>query len=614
MFVAMPYGTRMGSLDFMNPDSEVEIDFEHVWRSIISPAIPSSFEFMRAEDIQKPGPLDRIYLDWLFNAHVVVADLTFGNANVYYELGIRHSLSKRGTVLVAQEGSVFPFDVRNQKVIFYDFFGKNTIFKKKLRTSVLEAASHELDSPVHQILTGLFIKHYKPGDSPLLQIKQLKKKIAEQDQKIDELQITQAESRLLRKIEQNQKKSSALISIFHQIANLSVNSIEVFELLGKNLTKVGKFDESITVLKRARAIAPKDSDILRELGFAYRKKSKRHYNQAKKYFSEALSINDGDPELHGMLGGMLKRQGKYKEARKHYQRAYQLDKENLYGVVTMGAISAVLHNKSDAVNYYEEVLDLSLREISARVADHWTYFCRGEASVYFGNKELALQSFEKSLEFKPPTEDVRSAAESLEFLIEHGLQRTLAQNILDRILYPIIHGYNIDEDNQEGSTVQKASQTSTQETQNTKRKKLFISYAHNDSIWLKRVQTHMKALENEGAIIELWDDTRIKPGMNWSKEIQLALTEAKVALLLISADFLASDFITKNELPPLLIAAEEGGAKIIPLIIKPSRFKHHKLSRFQAINNPSKPLVKLPEAEQEEILVEMTEVIEEYID
>ncbi len=145
-----------------------------------------------------------------------------------------------------------------------------------------------------------------------------------------------------------------------------------------------------------------------------------------------------------------------------------------------------------------------------------------------------------------------------------------------------------------------------------RRDKVFVSYTHKDSDALERIQTHLKVLENEGISINLWEDTQIKSGMKWRKEIEKALEAAKVAILLVSTDFLASDFISKNELPPLLKAAENDGATILPLILKPCRFaKNKELSEFQTVNDPTKPLSKLTEAEQDEILLVLTDRIEE---
>jgi hypothetical protein len=144
-----------------------------------------------------------------------------------------------------------------------------------------------------------------------------------------------------------------------------------------------------------------------------------------------------------------------------------------------------------------------------------------------------------------------------------------------------------------------------------KRKDVFISYSHADKEYLDRLLVHLKPLEREG-LINSWDDTRIEAGQNWQDEIQKALNSAGIAILLVSADYLASDFIINNELPPLLEAAKERGTKIIPVIVKPSRFAQEKnLSRFQAINDPENPLIKMEEDEREELYVKVGEVIEQ---
>jgi hypothetical protein len=147
-----------------------------------------------------------------------------------------------------------------------------------------------------------------------------------------------------------------------------------------------------------------------------------------------------------------------------------------------------------------------------------------------------------------------------------------------------------------------------------KRDKVFVSYSHKDGDWLKRVQTHLQVLENLGISVNLWDDTKIKPGMKWRAEIEKALAAAKVAILLVSTDFLASEFIRTNELPPLLKAAENDGATILPLILEPCLFNSHKsLAEFQAVNSPTTPLSKLRKNKQQEILVALANRIAELV-
>ena len=144
-----------------------------------------------------------------------------------------------------------------------------------------------------------------------------------------------------------------------------------------------------------------------------------------------------------------------------------------------------------------------------------------------------------------------------------------------------------------------------------KGKKIFISYSHKDHSYVERLMVHLKPLEKQG-LIDPWVDTRLLAGDKWKKEIEKALKSAKVGILLISADFLASDFIIDNELPPILHDAEEAGTLIIPVILKPCRFtREENLREFQSINPPDEPLCLLDENDRELIYDSIAQRIED---
>lgn len=132
------------------------------------------------------------------------------------------------------------------------------------------------------------------------------------------------------------------------------------------------------------------------------------------------------------------------------------------------------------------------------------------------------------------------------------------------------------------------------------RTNVFISYSHRDKEALERLQVHLKPEMREGNV-DVWDDTRIEPGQRWREEIDEALTRAKIAVLLISADFLASDFIANNELPPLLAAAERDGLVILQVILSTCGINDHiELSAYQAVNDYKNPLDKQTLADRAE--------------
>jgi TIR domain len=97
---------------------------------------------------------------------------------------------------------------------------------------------------------------------------------------------------------------------------------------------------------------------------------------------------------------------------------------------------------------------------------------------------------------------------------------------------------------------------------------VFISYSHVDEKWKDRLVKQLRVLEIEGAL-EVWDDRRIAAGDDWLPEITREMERARVAVLLISADFLISKFIRGNEVPALLARRQTGGLRVIPVIVHP---------------------------------------------
>lgn len=122
---------------------------------------------------------------------------------------------------------------------------------------------------------------------------------------------------------------------------------------------------------------------------------------------------------------------------------------------------------------------------------------------------------------------------------------------------------------------------------------LFISYSHQDKSWLAKFTPHLQVLTDKGSL-NIWDDTMIRPGTKWRKEIEDALSVAKAALLLVTPEFLTSEFIKRYELPVLINAAEQRDLKIYWVAVEPSLYQLTCLSEVQAINDPDKPLASLP--------------------
>ena len=141
------------------------------------------------------------------------------------------------------------------------------------------------------------------------------------------------------------------------------------------------------------------------------------------------------------------------------------------------------------------------------------------------------------------------------------------------------------------------------------RDQVFISYSHEDTKWREDLEKSLKPYLRDGSI-KGWSDKQIIPGSQWFGEIQSALANSKVAVLLVTPDFLASDFIYEHELGPLLKEAEQGGVTILWVPIYPSAYKQTALEKYQAVINPNKPLASLSsKAKRDEAWVTICEEI-----
>jgi hypothetical protein len=121
---------------------------------------------------------------------------------------------------------------------------------------------------------------------------------------------------------------------------------------------------------------------------------------------------------------------------------------------------------------------------------------------------------------------------------------------------------------------------------------VFISYSHKDTKFVEELLAHLKPLLRTGTI-QAWSDKQIQPGTPWFDEIKRALASINVALLLVTKDFLASEFIHEHELGPILKEAKRGGITILWVLVRACSYKETPLKDYQAVIPPDKPLAEM---------------------
>ncbi len=97
--------------------------------------------------------------------------------------------------------------------------------------------------------------------------------------------------------------------------------------------------------------------------------------------------------------------------------------------------------------------------------------------------------------------------------------------------------------------------------------RIFVSYSHTDTKQKERLLKHLTPLE-AAADFDVWTDSRIKAGEKWLPAIEAALSGASVAILLITADFLGSDFVRQKEIPAMLGRREKEDLRLYPILAK----------------------------------------------
>jgi hypothetical protein len=136
-----------------------------------------------------------------------------------------------------------------------------------------------------------------------------------------------------------------------------------------------------------------------------------------------------------------------------------------------------------------------------------------------------------------------------------------------------------------------------------KRDKAFISYSHKDKKQFGEFKTMLAPAIRNG-IVEIWDDTRIMPGARWREDIEAALRSARIAVLLVSANFLDSEFIANNELPPLLSAAQKEGVTIFWIYLSSCLYEQTEIAAYQAAHDIARPLDSLKRSERLAVISE----------
>src|SRR6266702_3671187 len=119
--------------------------------------------------------------------------------------------------------------------------------------------------------------------------------------------------------------------------------------------------------------------------------------------------------------------------------------------------------------------------------------------------------------------------------------------------------------------------------------KLFLCHAHEDEPLLDKLKSHLSPLRRQG-LIQMWHDRDISAGTEWEQEISKHLNGAQIILLMVSPNFMDSDYCYGIEAKQAMERHERGEAQVIPIILRPCLWHDALFAKLQALPTDDKPI------------------------
>ncbi len=422
-FVIMPFGKKKGV------DGAI-YDFNAIYSQLIKPALEmAGFESFRADEEDTSGDILTDMFQELLLADLCIADMSIDNANVFYELGIRHAFRKRGIVHIQAGRSSMPFDVFNVRTIPYhitpegvpdpSFLEKDKAAISRVTHNTWASDVEAIQSPIFNLLDGLTEPNRRALQTPLAtgfwrEYNEWKERItvAQRQKRIGDILL------LTEEIRNPLIKEDAIAEAGLALKNLGRNELALtqyrkgLELNSKNLTfrreeafnlnRLGRVDEAITKIESLLIDFPRDTETVALLGRIYKE---MWYNSWKWIPERDLRLKTAFESYHWLLKSF-----------QTYLKGYRLDLDEFYpgiNALTLGTILITLadqfEDKSQPDPEIQEVrhlipemqgsLTFSLEtKAQNELADYWTLISLAELRLLVaGITQEVSRAYRKAL-------------------------------------------------------------------------------------------------------------------------------------------------------------------------------------------------------------------------
>jgi MAP3K TRAFs-binding domain len=413
-FVIMPFGKKADA-------SGREIDFDRVYSTIIAPAIEIvGFDAVRADEEMNAGLIHKAMYERLILSEYAIADLTILNANVYYELGIRHAARPQTTVLLSAEASRLPFDVGHLRALPYalDKMGR-PMDVEGARAKLVELLDHckthdEPDSPLFTLLDGFTAPQVN-------------------HEKTDLFRRSVAYSRELKErlLQARGKGVAALDAVRDELKDIGATEAGVVIDLLLSYRAIEAWDRMIDLYRRMDPVLAHSAMPREQFAFALNRAGRGE--EAERVLIDLIASRGPSSESYGLLGRVYKdrwqtakdaddsilARGAIKKAIDAYLMGFEVDWRDAYPGVNALTLMTLNNPADKRIATLAPVVRFAVERKMARgMPDYWDYATLLELAVMAGDFAEALDRLGDALAELCEPWEARTTARNLTLIKE----------------------------------------------------------------------------------------------------------------------------------------------------------------------------------------------------
>jgi hypothetical protein len=418
-FVLMPFGRKL--------DGGRLTDFDAVYRKVIAPAVEQAgLDPVRADEERIGGTIHKPMFERLMLCHYAVADITGANPNVFYELGIRHALRPRSTVILFREGTVLPFDIALVRGISYKTDGSGEPIEAEPTIAGVAAQLREARSNPHD-------------DSPIFQLIDDLPRWEIDHTKTDVFRSTvdyskRYKNRLAQAVEQGAPAVEA-IAAEPGLGNLLEVETGIVVDLFLSMRDVKAYDAMIKLYDRMPLPVQRAKMMREQLGFALNRE--RRFEEAEKILKGVIAEFGPSSETNGLLGrnykdrsdkakeqGLPEARALLKRAIDTYLEGFEADWRDAYPGVNAVSLMEILDPPDPRQPIILPVVRYAASQKAKKNPDYWDHATLLELAVLARDVDDAQNELGEALALKPHGWQVESTVKNLDRIAKNRAARS----------------------------------------------------------------------------------------------------------------------------------------------------------------------------------------------